>query len=71
MINGWPGIKQQGLNYNLVVFEAMLMTTALRTIEFRNSKVHLGGLLSLLDRNRDTLDIVILEQIDTDNDPEA
>jgi len=71
MINGWPGIKQQGLDYNLVVFEAMLMTTALRTIEFRNSKINLGGLLSLLDRNQDTLDIVILEQVDTDNDPEA
>lgn len=49
----------------------MFMTTELRTIEFRNTKVHLGGLLSLLDRNKDTLDIVILEQVDTDNDPEA
>ena len=49
----------------------MFMTTELRTIEFRNTKLHLGGLLSLLDRNKGTLDIVILEQVDTDNDPEA
>lgn len=71
MINGWPGLKQQGLDYNLVAFEAMFMTTDLRTIELRNTKVHLGGLLSLLNRNKDTLDVVILEQVDTDNDSEA
>jgi hypothetical protein len=71
LINGWPGTKQQGLDYNLVAFEAMLMTTDMRRIEFRNTKLHVGGLLSLLDRNKNSLDILVLEQVDTDDSPEA
>jgi hypothetical protein len=71
LINGWPGIKQQGLDYNLVVFETMLMTNDLVRVEIRNTKLHLGGLLSLLDRNKKTLDVVILDSVDTDDSPEA
>ncbi|KAH0208161.1 hypothetical protein KCU86_g8340, partial [Aureobasidium melanogenum] len=69
MINGWPGLTRPYLDYNLVAFETLLMTTTeLRRIELRNTKVHLGGLLSLLNRNRRTLDILILEQVAADED---
>jgi hypothetical protein len=71
LINGWPGIKQQGLDYNLAAFETMLMTNDLVRVEIRNTKLHLGGLLSLLDRNKKTLDVVILDSVDTDDSPEA
>lgn len=66
LINGWPGITRPYLDYNLVAFEALLMTTGLRRIELWNTKIHLGGLLSLLNRNRHTLDILILEQVGAD-----
>jgi hypothetical protein len=71
LINGWPGTKREGLDYNLVPFEAMLTETKLRRIEIRNTKLHVGGLLSLLDRNKDALDILILESVDTDDGPGA
>jgi hypothetical protein len=71
LINGWPGTEQEGLDYNLTVFETMLMETKLRRIEIRNTKLHVGGLLSLLDRNKDALDILILESVDTDDGPGA
>ncbi|KAK6003503.1 hypothetical protein QM012_009274 [Aureobasidium pullulans] len=60
LVNGWPGISRPYLDYNLVAFETLLMTTTeLRRIDIRNTKVHLGGLLSLLNRNRRTLDILL------------
>lgn len=69
LINGWPENSRPYLDYNLVAFETLLMTTKeLRRIEIRNTKVHLGGLLSLLHRNRRTLDILILEKVDADED---
>lgn len=72
LINGWPGITRPYLDYNLVAFETLLMTTnVLRRIEFRNTKVHLGGLLSLLERNRRTLDILVLEKVDADETIDA
>jgi hypothetical protein len=49
----------------------MLMETKLRRIEIWNTKLHVGGLLSLLDRNKDALDILILESVETDDGPEA
>jgi hypothetical protein len=71
LINGWPGTERLGLDYNQVFFEAMLMETKLRRIEIRNTKLHVGGLLSLLDRKEDSLDILILESVDADDGPEA
>lgn len=71
LINGWPGTERLGLDYNLVAFEAMLMETKLRRIEIRNTKLHVGGSLSLLDRKEDSLDILILESVDADDGPEA
>ena len=68
LINGWPGTSRPYLDYNLIAFETLLMTTKMRRIEIRNTKVHLGGLLSLLNRNRHTLDILVLEQVEADED---
>ncbi|CAD0085610.1 unnamed protein product [Aureobasidium vineae] len=68
MINDWPGLVRDGLKYNLTVFEAMFMTTDLRVIELGNTKLFLGGLLSLLDRNKETLDVLKLINVDTDAD---
>ncbi|KAH0370087.1 hypothetical protein KCU65_g2859, partial [Aureobasidium melanogenum] len=71
LINGWPGSKRPYLDYNLTAFEALMQCTDLRRIEIRNTRVHLGGLLSLLNRNRHTLDILILEQVEANEDINA
>ncbi|KAH0338997.1 hypothetical protein KCU81_g7349, partial [Aureobasidium melanogenum] len=71
MINGWPGSKRPYLDYNLAAFETLMQCTDLRRIEIRNTRVHLGALLSLLNRNRHTLDILILDTVEANEDINA